>query len=523
MKEYLEHPLIQRNKIEKRSYQVNIYEKVKDKDSLVVLPTGLGKSIIAILVLTHKLSLGKKALFLAPTKPLCDQHASTIRNITTLLQDDITVVTGEIYTPKKREDIYKKAKVIVATPQTIENDIEGRIILNEYGLVILDEAHRAVGNYAYVKIVRNYRSFPDSQVLGLTASPGEDFEKLKEIVENLGIKHIEVRKESDTDVKRYLANRFMRWEIIEIPTEIKSIISKIDEILKGILLELNKYSSEVRKLKPNRLSRKVLIEMQERIKRNLDKGGGSLYHALSVVSSAIKMSHLKDMLTSQGIKVAKVYLERLEKDKSKGTRMIRRHPLYQEIRGSIKKLDNIQPKLDLVKEILVEHLKEKKDARIMVFAEYRDTVEMLVPEIKSIEGARVVKFIGQTRKDREDGMTQAEQRETLKKFREGIYNILVSTSIGEEGIDIPATTLVVFYEPVPSAIRHIQRKGRTARDGLPGAVKILITKGSRDEAYYWSSIRKERKMYDNVYKLKEILEVDRQSLERQTKIEDFLF
>ncbi|UCD13194.1 MAG: DEAD/DEAH box helicase family protein [Thermoplasmatales archaeon] len=179
VKEYIEHDLIEHNKIEKRLYQVNIYGEVKDKNSLVVLPTGLGKTIIAIMVLAYKLSLGKKVLFLAPTKPLCEQHASSVKNLTILSDDDVAVVTGETYTPRKRKEIYKKARVIVATPQTIENDVDNQLSLNDYGLIIFDEVHRTVGDYAYVKIIESYRSISGSQVLGLTASPGSDFEKLK--------------------------------------------------------------------------------------------------------------------------------------------------------------------------------------------------------------------------------------------------------------------------------------------------------------------------------------------------------
>jgi Fanconi anemia group M protein len=523
VKEYIEHDLIRKNKIEKRLYQINIYENVKDKDSLVVLPTGLGKTIIAILVLAYKLSLGKKVLFLAPTKPLCDQHASSIKEVTTLSDKDVIVVTGETHSPEKRRHIYEKAKVVVATPQTIKNDMEERLSLGMYGLIIFDEAHRTVGAYAYVEIIRKYRSFAGSQVLGITASPGDDFEKLKEVVVNLGIKHIEVRREMNEDVKPYLASRFLQWQIIDMPTGVKAVLLKIDRALQAILDDLAKYTSQVRNLKPDKLSKKVLVEIQDRMKINLGKRGGSLYHGLSLVSAAIKMSHLRDMLTSQGVDVAKTYIGKLEADKTRGAKTIKKHPLYGEIKEDLERLHGVQPKLDVVKKIIRDHLMEKKDARIMVFAEYRDTIEMLLPEINAVEGARVVRFIGQMRTDTEEGMTQAEQKKTLDDFKRGTYNVLVSTSIGEEGIDIPATSLVLFYEPVPSAIRHIQRKGRTARDGLPGMVKILIMKDSRDEAYYWSSIRKEKKMYSHVYCLKKMMEKVATGviIDRQSKIDEF--
>ena len=130
-------------------------------------------------------------------------------------------------------------------------------------------------------------------------------------------------------------------------------------------------------------------------------------------------------------------------------------------------------------------------------------------EISTIDIAYPAKFIGQA-KGSGMGMSQDEQKEVIRQFREGKYNILVSTSIGEEGIDIPTTSLVIFYEPVPSAIRYIQRRGRTARGGLPGDVHILIMKNSRDEAYYWNSKRKEKKMNEQIAKLKSIINEKKQ-------------
>lgn len=524
MKEYIEHDIIQTNKIEKRLYQINIYEEVKDKNSLVVLPTGLGKTIIAILVLAHKLSLGKRALFLAPTKPLCEQHASSVKNLTILSDDDVAVVTGETYTPRKRKEIYKKARVIVATPQTIENDIDNQLSLNDYGLIIFDEVHRTVGDYAYVKIIESYRSISGSQVLGLTASPGSNFEKLKEVVVNLGIKHIEIRNEWDKDVKPYLSSRYLRWQLIDMPGEVKHVMLKIDRILEVTLHDLCRYTSQAKNLSPGKLSKKALVEIQSRMKMNLGRRGGSLFQGLSLVSTAIKLSHLKDMLTSQGVDVAKTYVSKIDRDNSRAAKRIKKHPLYPGIKKGIQETQGVQPKLEIVKKIIRSHLQVKKDARIMVFAEYRDTIDMLTPELNTVEGARAVRFIGQSGTENLKGMSQKEQKQTLDEFKEGTYNVLVSTSIGEEGIDIPATSLVLFYEPVPSAIRHIQRKGRTARDGRPGEVKILIMKDSRDEGYYWSSVRKERKMYGYVYRLKDRLEgkkVRKRAIERQSKISEF--
>jgi len=193
---------------------------------------------------------------------------------------------------------------------------------------------------------------------------------------------------------------------------------------------------------------------------------------------------------------------------SRAAERIRKHEMFAEIKRRIRGMIYENPKMEVAERILRKHFLEREDARAIVFAEYRDTIDALVKRFNEIEGIRAAKFIGQAG-GHGKGMSQDEQKQVIKLFKEGKYNVLVSTSIGEEGIDIPATSLVLFYEPVPSAIRHIQRRGRTARGGMPGEVYILIVKGSRDEAYYWSSRRKEAKMMKQIMRLKEMLERER--------------
>ena len=509
MLEFIEMENIKPYKIYKREYQINIFESIKNFNSLVILPTGLGKTIIAILAIAYKSKYGK-VLFLAPTKPLCEQHYASLKDVTTI--EGIFLITGE-KRKKKRKEIYKKARVIVATPQTIENDID-IINWNEFSLVIFDEAHRAVGNYAYVKIAKKCRQH-GIQIIGLTASPGSEYSRLKEVIENLAIEKIEVRSEYDRDVKPYIGERKIKWLLIPMPEEIKKVARKTDFLIRELLQELKNYV----RITPSRMTKKRLIELQEKLQKNLEKAG-SYYNAISIISAIIKLHHLKELITSQSIDAAKEYIKKLEVDSSKAAIRIRKEAIYREIKRDILNMQFENPKMKYVKKIVMQHSNANKDARIIIFAEYRDTIDSIVEELKGV-GIKAARFIGQA-KHGSNGMSQEEQKKVIKKFREGEFNVLVSTSIGEEGIDIPATSLVLFYEPVPSAIRYIQRRGRTARAGLPGEVIILIMKGSRDEAYYWSSKRKEAKMMRNIKRIREML--GKKVIEKgQTKLDTFLF
>ena len=129
------------------------------------------------------------------------------------------------------------------------------------------------------------------------------------------------------------------------------------------------------------------------------------------------------------------------------------------------------------------------------------------------EGIKSVKFFGQATKDGEKGLSQKEQKKVIKSFKKGEYDVLISTSVAEEGIDIPAVDLVVLYEPVPSEIRMIQRRGRTGRKRT-GRVKVLITNGTRDEGYYWSSIRKENRMKNQLINPEVLNELNESALAR---------
>jgi Fanconi anemia group M protein len=151
------------------------------------------------------------------------------------------------------------------------------------------------------------------------------------------------------------------------------------------------------------------------------------------------------------------------------------------------------PKLDRLKTILVHHFKNNKKTNVMVFAHFRTSIARIVQELAKIPYVKPVHFIGQANKPGGKGLRQKEQLDILRKFRSLTFNTLVCSSVGEEGLDIPEVDLVIFYDAVPSEIRTIQRRGRTGRR-RPGRVIMLVTKGTKDEGYYWAARHKEKKM-----------------------------
>lgn len=171
-----------------RTYQQTIFATATKYNTLVVLPTGLGKTLIAKMLAKYRLEnvSGSKVLFLTPTKPLATQHMDTF--LDTWQKEELLLSLGTT-SPEKRQEQYKTAKIIFATPQTIENDIiNKRISLENISLIIFDEAHRATGDYSYGFIAKQYDMHGENKrVLALTASPGTDKEAISQICANLNI------------------------------------------------------------------------------------------------------------------------------------------------------------------------------------------------------------------------------------------------------------------------------------------------------------------------------------------------
>jgi Fanconi anemia group M protein len=204
------------------------------------------------------------------------------------------------------------------------------------------------------------------------------------------------------------------------------------------------------------------------------------------------------LIETQGIVPTRKYFERLNREaqSKKGSKAARSLVADDRVKAAItlsNRLDEMHPKLGALKDVVAQQLERKPDSRIIVFTNYRDTAEVVKNTLNAMRDIRAEKFVGQAKKDGQKGLSQREQVQLVTEFVSGTYNVIVATSVAEEGLDIPATDMVVFYEPIPSAIRSIQREGRTGRRRA-GRVVVLVTKGTRDETYSFSSTRKKRVM-----------------------------
>ena len=474
-----------------RDYQTNIVDSVlAHGNTLAVLPTGLGKTLIALMLIDRLASRGR-ILFLAPTRPLAEQHYKTIMKHLDIPEDDIILITGTI-PPKKRAELWGR-KIIVATPQTVKNDhAKGLFSFSGVSFCIVDEAHRSIGNYAYTYITKECIS-NNVLILGLTASPGGDPKRIKDIMANLAISNVELRTRQDEDVKPFVKEINISWVKVELDENLTEAA--------GILREMvRKYSQMFREwgMGMRFPSKKNLVAIRSRIDR---LKGGAKYTVLSHYTTFFNLVHMLELLETQGVSPFLKYIEKLKASESKGAKRILASEELEKILKLVEGREH--PKMKK----LLEIVNERREKKMIIFTQYRERLGDIVSLLKQ-SGLKAEAFIGQRK-----GMTQEIQKKALEDFRNDVFNIMVATSIGEEGLDVPSVDTVIFYEPIPSEIRSIQRRGRAGR-AKAGEVLILVTSGTQDEGFYWSSIRREKKMHAIIKRVSREKTEEREGKER---------
>ena len=506
--EYLEGPLLVPGVLERREYQVDLAERALEDHTLVCLPTGLGKTAVSLQVTARRLhGTGGKALLLAPTKPLVKQHAEFYREALAIEDGAIVVFTGEV-SPDDRAAVWDDARIVVATPQVIENDLVGnRIDLARVSHLTFDECHRATGGYAYNYIAERYHADAETPlVTGMSASPGSDAEAITTVCRNLGLLEVAVKTEADPDVDRYTHETDVEWETVELPeavTRIRDLLNGLIEERLGTLKQLG-----VTRTTTTPLSESDVQGIRATAQELMNNDDSTGYKAMSLLAEVRKARTAVGYVETQSVESLRRYFERQrEAARSSGaSKAAQRFVSDARTRKAMdlaESYDDLHPKFRRARILLARSLGIENGERVIVFTESRDTAETLTEFLG--EHFETRRFVGQGDRDGSDGMTQTEQQETLDAFRAGEFEVLVSTSVAEEGLDVPEVGLVLFYEPVPEGIRAIQRKGRTGRQAR-GKVHVLMAEDTRDEAYFWIARRQQQEMEEELRELADAVE-----------------
>ena len=504
--EYVEGPMLADRRIEKRRYQLRLADTARRDHTLVCLPTGLGKTAVSLLVTADRLAEhGGRSLLLAPTKPLVQQHAAFYRDALDVPDDEVVVFTGAVR-PEDRAALWGDARVVCATPQVVENDLVGnRITLADVVHCTFDECHRATGEYAYNYIADRYHADADRPlVTGMSASPGGDKEEILTVCDNLGLREVAVMTEDDADVEAHTYHTAVDWEEVELPEAVLDIRDLLGDVISDRLESLCELGVAAT-TDPN-LSQSQLNRIRAKLQRLVDEGDSDGYQGMSAHAEIMKLRRAVELVETQSVESLRRYFER-QRDAarssgaSKASQRFVSEPRVREAMERAEAFEDLHPKFRRTRILLAQALGVQDGERVIVFTESRDTAESLTDFLG--EHFETRRFVGQGDREGSDGMTQTEQQETLSAFRTGEFEVLVSTSVAEEGLDVPDVDLVLFYEPVPKGIRSIQRKGRTGR-ASEGRVVVLMAADTRDEAFFWKSRNDEQRMAEELRKLKDL-------------------
>lgn len=493
-----------------RDYQFNIVARSLFHNTLVALPTGLGKTFIAATVMLnyYRWTTDAQIIFMAPTKPLIAQQMEACYGIAGIHRNDTILMTGDT-TPGIRAEEWLEKRAFFMTPQTVINDLKTGICdPKRIVLIVVDEAHKATGGYAYTEVVSFLRRFnPSFRVLALTATPGSSVEAVQSIIDHLGIARVEVRTEQSLDIRQYTHEKQTETEVFDWSDEQNLIMEHVSKAIKPVLDKLNSqnayWSKDPMLLTAFGLTQARKKWMMSEAGRKAPQGLKGMVNTIFTVLSQI--AHSISLLKFHGI--TPFYSSALEfqknvesgQTKSKYATQITQHEDWVKAMGYMRSWSNSpdfigHPKLEYLREVVLNHFldagegRQGADAparptRIMVFSGFRDSTQDICRVLKRNEPMiRPHEFVGQASSKSSEGMNQKKQNQVIQDFKAGKFNTLVATSIGEEGLDIGDVDLIVCYDASASPVRMLQRIGRTGRKRV-GRVVLLLMRGKEDNDY----------------------------------------
>ncbi|KAG8527002.1 uncharacterized protein KY384_008431 [Bacidia gigantensis] len=492
-----------------RDYQYSIVARGLYHNMLVALPTGLGKTFIAATIMLNwfRWTLSAQIVFVAPTRPLVSQQVKACFEITGIPRSATTMLTGTI-PPGLRTEEWRSKRVFFMTPQTLINDLKTGICdPKRMVLIVVDEAHRATGNYAYVEVVKFLKRFNSSfRVLALTATPGASIESVQEVIDGLGISRVEIRTEESFDIRQYVHPRKIDTVLFDNSDEMLMVMDLFSKALQPILdklIGMNAYwSRDPMSLTPYGCTQARQRWFASDAGRKANPGLKSM--VMTIFSLLASLSHATELLKFHGIgpfyhKVLgfRNQVHANGKGGGKYANQINGSQPFQTMMSRAQIWINTpdfvgHPKLEYVQSVALNHFldagegrgsSDPASTRIMIFSHFRDSAEGIARILgRNTPMIRPHVFVGQSSTKESEGMDQKTQLDIIQKFQNGTYNTLVATSIGEEGLDIGEVDLIICYDASASPIRMLQRMGRTGRKRA-GNITVTLMKGKEENSF----------------------------------------
>ena len=482
-----------------RDYQFNIVQRGLFHNLLVALPTGLGKTFIAATIMLnwYRWTVDSQIVFVAPTKPLVSQQVGACFGIAGIPRSATTMLTGGV-SPGLRSEEWKSKRMFFMTPQTLLNDLKsGYADPKKIVLLVVDEAHRATGSYAYVEVVSFLRRFNQSfRILALTATPGADVEAVQKVIDGLDISRVEIRTENSLDICKYVHQRTVEKRVFQNSDEMEMCMDLYSAALQPLVNQVAGmgayWSNDPRTLTPFGCTQAANKWVND-AGRHANQGVKNMVRTILTLLASI--AHGMDLLKFHGMAPfytkLKDFRDESQKTKSKYKKQVLESDAFKKLMTRLDTWVNDvnfagHPKLEYVQECILEHFVNAREGpnasttRIMVFAHFRDSAEQIARVLKKHEPMiRPRVFVGQATAKNSEGMNQKDQLGAIEEFKAGKFNTLIATSIGEEGLDIGEVDLIICYDSKASPIRMLQRMGRTGRK-REGKIIMLQMQGKEE-------------------------------------------
>ncbi|XP_075556227.1 FA complementation group M isoform X2 [Dermacentor variabilis] len=520
-----------------RSYQFNIVQSALFKNTMVILPTGLGKTFIAAVVMYnfYRWYPTGKIVFMAPTRPLVAQQIEACYKIMGIPLEDTLEMTGTVPAGQRAQG-WRERRVFFLTPQVMMNDLlRNALRPQDVKCLVIDEAHKALGSYSYCQVVQEIVKYNNQfRILALSATPGTDVKAVRSVLANLMISHVELRTEGSLDIQEFTQKRTIEKVVVPLGEEITELKNKFLGVIRTYLDRLDR-SNAIPRVNPESLGKYRMLLLKESFQQNppsqlSSREVGQLQGYFSLL---ISLYHAFELLLAHGMQPFFYFLKGIvdgEKSQPRVRYELMHNGDFEELYKHLEQRLGVpeasandtlhptaaaatslyehtfsetegqaahvvgHPKLAKLEEVILEHFKQfagnEGGTRVMVFSQYRDSVKEITVQLNRHQPlVKAMNFVGQ-RAGTAKGFSQKEQLLVVKKFREGGYNVLVSTCVGEEGLDIGEIDLIVCFDAPKSPIRLVQRMGRTGRK-REGRIVVLLTEGKEEQAYKESNYKKQ--------------------------------
>ncbi|KAJ2848912.1 3'-5' DNA helicase [Coemansia brasiliensis] len=326
-----------------RAYQQGAIQHCIFQNTLVALPTGMGKTFIAAVVMANyaRWFSNSMSIFLAPTKPLVAQQMQACKNLIRAVyarankdsglslpqfgSDWVVEMNGQTL-PKKRRTLWSTARFVFSTPQILQNDLKtGTLTTNDakrISLLVIDEAHRATGRYAYGESVDALHtlyhgpsagvfnpSYPCKaapfRVMALTATPGSKITAVNDIVQRLHIAHIFLRTEESIDVVPYIHGRQIEEMVIDLPPWLVAARDCLAMVIqRSINLLCNVCHVMTNPGDPRRISGFQIRMERDRFLSHPHGGNMDIARVSSEFTVVISLAHIMQLLSEHGLRPA---------------------------------------------------------------------------------------------------------------------------------------------------------------------------------------------------------------------------